>query len=332
MLYIRADGNSEIGTGHIMRCLSIAAAYRKSGGNCVFVTADERMKPLIDENGFSVICLYSIWNDLDREIEKMEQLIAERRIERLLVDSYFVTPDYLTRLHKLTYLIYMDDIDSFVYPCSELINYNINADKLDYPSRYPNTRLRLGPKYAPLREEFNDLPPHQIRRHAESALITTGGSDPFNIAEQLATQANRHPYLAHLHFNIVVGRFSKRVPELQAIVDEHPGVAIHRNVSSISELMRDSDIAVSAGGSTLYELCACGVPTVVYTMADNQREIASAFSDGYMLGCGDWRDGGKECLERIIANLFRLADCYELRKELAKKCWGLVNPRAPLPL
>ena len=108
MLYIRTDGNAEIGTGHVMRCLSIATTYQKSGGDCIFITADEQMKPLLDEQGFFIICLNSVWNDLDKETEKMEQLINKRKIEKLLIDSYFVTPEYLERLNKLTYLIYMN--------------------------------------------------------------------------------------------------------------------------------------------------------------------------------------------------------------------------------
>lgn len=324
MLYIRADGNAEIGTGHIMRCLSIANEVRKSGGDCTFITADTQMKPLLDEQGFSFICLNSVWNNLDIETGKMERIIHERKIGRLLVDSYFVTPDYLERLHKRTYLIYIDDLDLFTYPCSKLINYNIYAGQFDYPNRYPDTELLLGPKYVPLREEFRGLPFRAPRETAESVLVTTGGSDSYNIAGQLVERAKRCQKTTHLHFHIVAGRLNQNLSSLQALAGVYPGVVVHHNVHNISQLMRSCDIAVSAGGSTLYELCACGIPAIIFAMADNQLRVVSSFGEGYMLGCGDYRDDGDACLSRLIEGIAALEGDWEARLKMSKKSWELV--------
>ena len=325
MLYIRADGNEEIGTGHIMRCLSIAAAHRKSNGDCVFLTADTKMKPLLDEQGFRVICIDSTWNDLDKETEKMEVLIRKHGIKKLLVDSYFIARDYLERLHKLTYLIYMDDIDAFIYPCSELINYNIYADKLDYPTRYPNTKLKLGPAYVPLREEFSNLALRQIRKQVKKVLVTTGGSDPFNVAGEIVRHAVEQSNLSGLHYDIVAGRFNMHLSDLHELSKQHPDITIHQNVSEISKLMIDCDIAVSAGGSTLYELCACSVPTIVFSMADNQIPAVSAFSEGCMIGCGDWRNEDQHCLDNIVTGLVKLTEDTFLRQYLSTNCRKLVD-------
>jgi UDP-2,4-diacetamido-2,4,6-trideoxy-beta-L-altropyranose hydrolase len=324
MLYIRVDGNAEIGTGHIMRCLSIANEERNSGGDCTFITADLEMTSVIDEQGFSSICLNSIWNDLDSEIDKMEELVNRLNIRNLLVDSYFVTFKYLKCLYMLTYLTYIDDLNTFIYPCSELINYNIYADRLDYPSRYPNTKLLLGPKYAPLRAEFISLPPRIVRDEVESVLITTGGNDPYNVARQLVEQMQRCSDLQKLRINVVAGRFSKHIAELHELSKKHTNVIVHINPISMAELIRSCDIAVSAGGTTLYELCACGTPTVVFSMADNQVAAVSAFSEVYMLGCGDYRDDGGSCISEMIKNLSRLVRDNNLRMELSSKCYGII--------
>ena len=329
-LYIRTDGNAEIGTGHVMRCLSVAKAYSKSGGDCVFITADTKMKALIEEKGFPVTCLDSVWNDLDKETDKMEQLINERKIERLFIDSYFVTPDYLSRLNALTYLQYLDDMDAFIYPCSELINYNVYAVKLDYPSRYPGTKLKIGPKYAPLRDEFLNLPPRQINETVKSILITSGGNDPWNVSGQIVKLIKQQPSLSHLHINIVVGRFNKHNEELDAHSKEYSGITLHQNINDISLLMCRSDIAISAGGSTLYELSACGTPTIVFSMAENQVLNASAFGEGYMLYCGDIRDGEEKCINGIMQNLEKLSKDYNLRQELSNKCHELVDGHGAL--
>ena len=325
MLYIRADGNAEIGIGHIMRCLSIAKAHRKSGGDCTFITADTNMKPLLDEQGFSVICLDSKWDDLSQETEKMERLIEERKIEKLLVDSYFVTPDYLSRLHKLTYLIYMDDLDAFVYPCSALINYNIYADKLCYSARYDNTKLLLGLKYTPIREEFMDMPTRKISEDVHSVLVLTGGADPYNVAGKFTSRAMVYDGLSRLAYHIVSGRFNEHLPELLVLSKKYSGITIHQNISNLSKLMLECDIAVSAGGSTLYELCASGMPAVIFASADNQLAAISAFSEGYMLGCGDYREDPDTCLEKLVAGIAKLTKETKLRQEFSSKCRDLVD-------
>ena len=324
MLYIRVDGNAEIGTGHVMRCLSIASKERNSGGECVFITADFEMIPVIEEQGFSTICLNSTWNDLDSEIKMMEDLVNRLDIMKLLIDSYYATFNYLAYLNMLTYLVYIDDLDAFNYPCSELINYNIYADKLSYPSRYPNTKLLLGPKYAPLRMEFMNLPARTVQNEVKSILVTTGGNDVYFIAGQLVEQMQRCSILQKLHINIVAGRFNKRMAELQELSIKHMNVTVHVNPDSMAELMHSCDIAVSAGGITLYELCACGTPTVVFSIADNQIAAVSAFSEGYMLGSGDYRDDEDNFISQIMKNLTRLAGDYKLRMELSRKCYGII--------
>jgi len=330
MLYIRTDGNADIGTGHVMRCLSIAKANEKNGIDCTFIVADDRMKPWIEEQGFSVVCLDSLWNDLDVETDKMVRLIKDCGIERLLIDSYFVTFDYLSRLHRLTYITYIDDLDDFIYPCSELINYNIYAEKLDYPARYPNTRLLLGPKYAPLREEFRGLSRRINRNMVEHVLLTVGGADPLNIATQIVERVKQDSGVSNMHYHIVAGRFMAQISRLSTLAKKYEGVTIHQHVEKMSVLMRDCDVAISAGGTTLYEICACGVPTVILSIADNQRMAVSAFSDSYMLGCGDFRDGEDKCLKKVTTNLLQLVGDYDLRRSLSEKCFDLVSNPTPL--
>lgn len=325
MLYIRADGNAEIGTGHVMRCLAIAKAARSMGQNCTFITADEEMIPLLSEQDFPSICLHSVWNDLDRETPQMEALIRERNISCLLVDSYFVTPDYLSRLHRLTHVAYMDDLNLFHYPCSTLINYQLYVEGWDYPEQYPDTRLLLGPKYAPLREEFQNLPRRMVREQVRDVLITTGGSDPLNIAGQLVRRAKQMPEMAAVTYHIVAGRFNQHLTMLEQLAEVYPGVVIHRNVQKMSELMMACDIAVSAGGSTLYELAACGTPTVCFAMADNQLEGIAAFGRDHMISAGDAipdQDGVIEC---ILRQLEIVSGEYEARIEQSVRLRALVD-------
>ena len=325
MLYIRVDGNSEIGTGHVMRCLAIADAVRKSGGDCTFVTADTHMIPLIEDQGFFAVCLDSTWDDLDKETKKMNALIVEQNIKKLLVDSYFVTPAYLQRLHELTQTIYIDDLNAFRYPCDILINYNVYADSFNYPTQYPDTKLLLGCRYAPLREEFQNLPKRVPREEVQSILITVGGTDAHNIAVKLVKKAKSNPKTSHFDYHIVAGRFNPHNDELNQLKYEHDGVFIHRNVQSMSKLMLDCDIAVSAGGSTLYELCACGTPTVVFALADNQLDATTSFGERYMINAGDIRKNEESCLSKILDGITRMAYDTTFRYDYSRKSQELVD-------
>ena len=111
MLFIRTDGNAEIGTGHIMRCLSIADAVKKRGGAATFVIADDSMESMLSERGYDVVCLHSDWDNMEAEIDKMVSLIETHSVNKLLIDGYFVTSEYLRKLRELTHVIYMDDLD-----------------------------------------------------------------------------------------------------------------------------------------------------------------------------------------------------------------------------
>lgn len=326
MLYIRADGNAKIGAGHIMRCLSIAQAAREQGNECTFITADEQMKPLLEEQGFSVICLNSVWNDLERETEQMEELIHKESIQTLLIDSYFATPKYLERLHRLTHVACMDDLHDFVRPCSTVINYNLYSTGLSYTNDYPEgVRLLLGAKYTPLRKEFQNLPQRVIREECGDVLVTTGGSDPLNIAGRLVERAKQRLETAALTYHIVAGRFNPHLAMLEELAQKYPGVVIHRNVQKMSERMLSCDLAISASGSTLYELSACGTPTICFAWADNQLGGVEAFGKGYMHSVGDIRVNFEKTLDEILDGVVQLATQPKERQRQASVLQTLVD-------
>ena len=330
MLYIRVDGNPEISTGHINRCLSIADAFKDKSIETTFIVADEYMKNSISERGHHVICLDSDYADMGKETNQMAQLIKERHVEKLIVDSYFVTFAYLQALRKLTYIVYIDDLNAFHYPCGMLINYNIYADKLDYQTRYPKTALLLGCGYAPLRKEFQNLPSRVLRKDVKSILVTTGGADPYNVAIKLVKAAKTNPYLRHLEFDIVAGQFHPNKNALELLEREYNGVNIHMNVKNMSQLMLNCDVAVSAGGSTLYELCACGTPTITLSLTDNQIAGVTDFGEGYMINAGDIRGNEELCFNGMLNGILQLASSYRLRCNLSEKTQKLVDGRGAL--
>ena len=131
-IYIRADMNEVIATGHVMRCLSIADAAKEQGKEAVFIVADEKPIEILKKRGYEAIVLHTLWNNMDKELEVLLPLIKEKNIKKLLVDSYQVTKNYLQSLEEVTEVFYLDDLDAFEYPVSNVICYANYYSKLSY--------------------------------------------------------------------------------------------------------------------------------------------------------------------------------------------------------
>lgn len=303
-ILFRADGNPVIGSGHVMRCLSLAAAFHERGYECCFVSADRAMQEMIALAGYQSNCLDSDWRNPEGELPRLLCLIEVIRPHFLVVDSYFVRDAYLKELKKHVYVACFDDLNDFRRPAHAVINYNVSSADMDYGGRYAGTgTLTLcGPSYAPLREEFKGLPARTIRE-AGHILISAGGADPQHMALFFLELAEEKKEWSDRRFSIVAGPLNPDIEELEKRAAGLVNVRICTGIRSISGLMTECDLAVSAGGSTLYELCACGTPAITYVTADNQIEHVKKFeSSGYMPCAGDCRDRA-EFRERITAKV-----------------------------
>lgn len=317
MFYIRTDANAIIATGHVMRCMSIAKEINKLGEEVTFITADMQTEDMIKKNGFSVICLNSKWYDLEEELNRLITIIQDYEISSLLIDSYYVTENYLKELRKYTRIVYIDDLATFEYPVDVLINYNNYANSLEYEkwTTKTGTKLILGCSYVPLRSEFRDTIREQCT-NIKSILLTTGGSDSNHVALKFLhylikfirnTDKTHYIYsdfLSNIQIHVVVGKFNTDKELLQRVQNSNSNITLHMEISNISDLMRNSDIAITAGGTTMYELCACGVPMITYTFADNQELGVKGFDKlGIAKYCGDVREGEESLWKNIMETL-----------------------------
>ncbi len=367
MVVIRADANSKIGMGHVMRCLSVADALLKRGEEVLFVTADDTPVPLLTKKGIPYCVLHTDYADMEAELPELWEVLRElpqgaespdaalaQKNTSILVDSYYVTEKYLAALKKRITTIYMDDIYAFSYPVDMLINYNIYGEEMGYEkdAAFADTKLLLGTEYVPLREEFSagagyaqsrkelsaeteNVTPAEDRLHqtAEQGrtadggiLITTGGSDSFNLAGQLLMEAMKYDALKEKEYHVVSGSLNPHIGELQALAQKHENIHIHCNVTNMAELMAESEVALSAGGSTLYELCAVGVPVIAFSFAENQERLVQTFvKRGIAQYGGNYRTDGNKMIQNTIAGLETLLEDKNLRSEYRKKARTLVD-------
>ncbi len=321
MLYIRTDMNKKIATGHMMRCLSIADAVRRLGGDITFILADRNAVPLLNQHGFSSIVLNSKWDDLDSELPKLLDIIRMKNVKTLLIDSYYVTETYLSKVSKYTHTVYLDDLDAFHYPVHSLLCYANYYKTFAFESKYEDVNLLLGMDYVPLRSEFMHCSPKTVKDEVQSLLLLSGGTDPYGIMPKLLKDLCKESFVG---IYAICGRYNENYDGLVEMYADDNRIHVLQSVDNLKAYMERVDMAISAAGSTLYELCAVGTPTISYTFADNQIRNAVQFQeDGIIPYAGDVRK--EDVIENILYYLSDFARHSAKRKKVSTCMQRLVD-------
>ena len=173
IVYIRADANNTIGSGHVMRCLSIACELRKRSMDVEFLLSDRDSAKLIEGTGFGCRILNTDWRRLGSDEDAalvMAVLRGNGAKPVLLVDSYLAGNEYFFKLREYAKLVVMDDLFDDVYDADMVVNYTIQQELFNYAAAYAgkSVKLLLGTRYAPLREQFRGM---NVRRDDKSGLL-----------------------------------------------------------------------------------------------------------------------------------------------------------------
>lgn len=318
---IRVDMNPIIATGHIMRCLSIADAITELDKKVVFIAADDYPAELIKQRGYELIVLGTNWQNMEEELPRLSAEIGKRNISKILVDGYRVTAGYLQKLKEWAQVTYIDDLDAFSYPVDKLVCYANYYDRFSYGCRTEEDGFFLGMKYVPLRRAFQNCPPKVIGDRVKRVLLLSGGSDSYGILERMVDVFKDKTDIV---LTVICGSFYPDFEKLTDKYKEYNNLVFCKNVPNIEEYMRDADLAVSAGGTTLYELCAVGTPTISYSFVDNQLYTVEQFDkDGLIEYAGDVR---KDDIFGKTAELFEKYDGNKaLREERSLKMQQMVD-------
>lgn len=297
-IYSRTDGNTEIATGHIMRCLAIARACVRQNAAVKFIVSDEESLTLLQArfhtpDEFDLHCLHSDYRNMDAELSGLVSYLAADTDSKpwLFIDSYFATPAYFAALRPHCQVAYLDDLRNFPCEVDLVIHYDTETDCIYY---HPAARKLLGSQYTPLRAQF-EHPSYTVRTTVRNILLSTGGTDPYGVAEHLLqnifhSSDAAFQSLQEFDYHIVTSKANSRYDILLAMTETNPRIHIHEGVSDMASLMASCDLAVSAGGTTLCELCAVGVPAISYLMAENQRTAVDTFAqEGLIPFAGDIR-------------------------------------------
>jgi len=299
----RTDATSQIGTGHFMRCLTLAEALKKQGAEIRFVSRGlpTHLRDMLATKSMQFVALDSETSEATdgdlahaqwlgtsqaQDAQATIQALAGQQWDWLVVDHYALDARWESMLKQSAKsILVIDDIADRQHDCDVLLDQNMYADmNIRYSGKVPShCQLLLGPRYALLRDEFRHLR-EQVKPRTDPVkrvLVFFGGVDADNytarVIESLASIGS-HDW----HVDVVIGAQHPHREQIEAACAEQRFVC-HAQTSRMAELMAAADLAIGAGGSATWERCCLGLPALTICVADNQRkQIADAASEGLL--------------------------------------------------
>ena len=325
---VRVDSSELIGSGHLMRCLTLAERMCFDGADVHFICRDlaGNLNHLVEERGFALHILphhtperslmgYEAWltvvPELDAE-ETAEVLRAIRPVSRLVVDSYALDASWEQKMRPL-------------HDCDFLLDQNFYRDlQHRYDDLVPEKcKLLLGPRYALLRQEFYEVKARLVPRDGSlrRILVFYGGSDRTQETEK-AIRALVQLQLSSVAVDVVVGGSNPRREQIERLCRQHDFLRYHCQVENMAELMAKADLCLGAGGTTTWERCFLGLPTIVTAIAENQFEICRDCAEaGLIYSLGRWDKVTDRDIIRAVQEFLNVNSLSRFQHNCQLECW-----------
>jgi UDP-2,4-diacetamido-2,4,6-trideoxy-beta-L-altropyranose hydrolase len=318
-----------MGTGHVMRCLALAQAWRDAGGTACFAVAEgaEAVEGRLAHENASVRRITAPPGG-EEDARQLLQAAGDLGAGWLVVDGYRFGAEYQRALKEAgARLLVIDDYGHAGHYHADLVlNQNLYADEGLYARRDAHTRLLLGPRYVLLGREFTKWRGRgrDVPAEARKVLVTLGGSDPDNVTLR-AVGTLQTPGCAGLEAVVVVGAGNPHRAAVQAAVKEPRRVRLRVNVTDMPELMAWADFALAAAGSTCWELALMGLPGLLVVSAENQAPVAASCA-----AAGVGRDLGWQhglTADGLARSLQEMAADRDFRSAAARRGPELIDGR-----
>ena len=357
----RVDASTQMGGGHVMRCLTLARCLLSAGARVAFVTAaiTDPLRQLVSQSGIRLIDIAPPVGaahgeqDWDRaswpvavQLEDAERTAAQLDLlgcDTLVVDHYGLDDCWENAVRAHTGAIaVIDDLANRRHSCALLLDQTYGRSEMDYrPWTGPDAELLLGAGYALLRPEFATARGDALERHFAAGpvgriLISLGMTDVGALTE-IAARAALDATSAEI--DIVLGSAAPTLGRLRAFSDAEPRVTLHVDTDRVCALMTAADLAIGAAGTTSWERCCLGLPAITFAVAGNQRTIAAKLAEAGAIHFLEAHDAAAiaESIAHIAADrAYRVA----LAQNSAAICDGtgadavagrLLAPRTALP-
>jgi UDP-2,4-diacetamido-2,4,6-trideoxy-beta-L-altropyranose hydrolase len=325
-ILIRVDSSIEIGTGHVMRCLTLAHQLKNDITSIYFICRELKgnINSLIVDNGFQVIVLkkedyissslegYEKWLSVPWQKDAQDTIDTIKTLnitpDLLIVDHYAIDRNWELKVKPyVSKLLVVDDLANRQHECDFLLdqNFYLNANERYKDLTPSQTKFILGPSYALLRKEFYLEKEKLIKRdfkRINSILIFMGGSDSDNITQFILESLS--DINKSIQLNVVVGKNNPHKEKVKQFIDKHDNAHYFEQVNNMASLMANSELAIGAGGTTTWERCMLGLPSLTITIAENQIQMTKdADSYGAIWYVGHKDELTKEKILETIKNI-----------------------------
>lgn len=321
-IVFRVDASKQIGTGHVMRCLTLARELESLGHQIAFISREleGHMCNFIKNQGYTVYVLprtdalrnncnvtHAQWLQSSWEIDAQQTIDVIKsnlnKVDWVIVDHYALDKKWEKKLEEFTQHIFViDDLADRPHICDILLDQNYYKNMGQRYNRLvpPNCIQLLGPHYALLRTEF--LKARECLRKRvntlKTVLIFFGGSDPTNETYKVIKALEKID-CRQLCINVVVGQSNPQKSVIQDLCKKHSNIKFHCQIDYMSRLMNEADFAICAGGSTTWERYCLGLPAILISVAHNQVEICETVGN---LGIDFYIGKSEEIDEKDICN------------------------------
>ena len=344
----RVDCSNLIGSGHFFRCKAIAEQLSNRGHRVVFVTRNlpETAAKQLDGKGVQVCNLppltravpfvedkYETWLGIDEFTDAQDTLscLAPLKPDMVIADHYGLTRVWHNQIKAhIPSLVIYDDLGDRSINANLVINPNFGwLDKQYLGLVEPETKLVLGPEYATLNTNFHKFRNASIGarkdRGLNHILISFGGADPKNFTAKVLDVIRKVSFNQPIKLTVVAGLLNKNINILRHLISSMAfDVVLVSHLDRIWETYLKTDLVIGAVGTSIWERCCLGVPSISIPIAENQRPAASALECAGVLkvvdpNSHDWRENLSAGIENLQnKNLLR-----DLGNEASKICDGL---------
>jgi UDP-2,4-diacetamido-2,4,6-trideoxy-beta-L-altropyranose hydrolase len=293
----RVDASLKIGTGHVMRCLTLAQVLKKNSVNVEFICRKHEGNLInkIRLSGFKVYELklfkegvvdnklsHSSWLGVTQKQDASDciNILKSKKVNWLIVDHYALDEDWQhkVRLHYEKLMV-IDDLADRKHVCDILLDQNFGRQQQDYEMLVPAPcELLLGSQYALLRPEFSKWREYSLNRrnkpNFKGLFINMGGVDIGNITGKVLNELAACTLPSDVRITVIMGSTAPNLEKVLAVADALPyKTQVKIDVDNMAEIMANTDMAIGAAGSTTWERCCLGLPTIQIATADNQNII-----------------------------------------------------------
>ena len=297
----RTDASLDIGTGHVMRCLTLALGLLEKGASVSFLCREHEgnLIDLIRSHGFVVHALPLLSQDDDTEENSLDpahalwlgcnwqidvehcNAVLNDPVDWIIIDHYALDFRWETAMRdKCQKMMCIDDLADRVHECDLLLDQNLGRTEDDYVELVSSgTKLLLGPQYALLRQEFADWREASLKARIQPQLrhllVTMGGVDNANVTEVILNTIDQVQPIDLECITVILGPHAPWRDNVKKLASEmSASVTLLSSVNNMAELMAQCDLAIGAGGTTTWERCSLGIPTVLISLAENQNYIS----------------------------------------------------------